>query len=62
MAFNDLPKVRFTKQPEALRFMTKETAKRKFIEKCNLKRELRKQLAKCEKDLTKYFLTMRKNG
>ena len=48
------------KPPTALIGMTKETAERKFIEKIILKKQLHKQLKKCERDLTKYWLTMNK--
>lgn len=40
--------------------MTKETAERKFVEKCNLELELKKQLRKCDRDMMKYFLNMTK--
>lgn len=61
MSFYDLPKVRKqAKQPTALVGMSKETAERKFIEKILLKKRLHKQLKKCERDLTKYYLTMTK--
>lgn len=61
MSFYDLPKVRKqAKQPTALTRMTKETAERKFAEKCCEKRYLQKKLKKVERDLTKYYLTMTK--
>lgn len=60
MAFKDFSKVKIRKQPTALNGMSKETAYRKFVEKCALKKELRKQMKKCEDDLMKYYLTMTK--
>lgn len=61
MSFYDLPKVRKqAKQPTALTRMSKETAELKFAEKCWLKRDLQRQLKKCERDLMKYYLTMNK--
>lgn len=60
MAFYDLPKVRIPKPIKPLPGMSKQLAKRRFAEKCALKKELRKQLKKCENDLMKYYLTMTK--
>lgn len=61
MAFWDFPKPhKLAKQPTALISMSKEVAERRFAEKCALKRNLQKQLRKCERDLTKYYLTMTK--
>lgn len=62
MAFTELPKVKKrAKRPEALKRMSKETAERKFAEKVNLAVSLKKQLKKCERDITKYYLTMTKD-
>lgn len=60
MTFYDLPKVKIPKKVEPLKRMTKETAERKFAEKCYQKRDLQRQLKKCERDITKYYLTMTK--
>jgi|GEM_PF-5243658 hypothetical protein len=61
MSYYDLPKIRKrTKPPTALTRMTKETAERKFSEKVYLAEDLKRQLKKCERDITKYYLTMTK--
>lgn len=61
MTFYDFLKVRKqAKQPTALKGMSKETAERKFIEKLILEKQLYKQLKKCKRDSTKYWLTMNK--
>lgn len=61
MSFYDLPKVRIRKPQTPLKRMRKTTAERKFAEKCNLKRQLQKQLKKCDQDSMKYYLTMTKS-
>lgn len=57
MAFTDLPKVKPEKDIKPLLGMSEATARKRFSEKCSLKKQLCKQLAKCENDLMKYYLT-----
>lgn len=57
MSFYDLPKVKIPKEILPLKGMSKELARKKFAEKCALKKKLRAKLNKCDKDLTKYYLT-----
>lgn len=62
MTFRDFPQVKKqAKPPVALTGMSKETAERKFYEKMALAIKLKKELKKCERDITKYYLTMTKD-
>lgn len=62
MSFKDFPQVKKqAKPPTALTGMSKEHAATLFSEKTALKKHLIKQLKKCERDITKYYLTMTKD-
>lgn len=60
MTFYDFPQVNIPKEQKPLKGMSKQTAEKRFTEKCGLKRQLLKKLKKCERDLMKYYLTMNK--